>query len=1021
MFGTVRVKLVAAIISLLVIVASAFGTLSYQLILGGVVRAQEDRLQQTASYEAAKINWALSEYGSRIEQIALSEATERYASASAYYSLDRLFLDNRELFPILSYIDDKGHEELKFVQGKESSKLSDLSGHALIRRAFDQPNKVHLKRMDSYAHYGPTIGFAYSVRNFFGEYGGTILGIVPLNQIAGTLSRQRIGQTGYFLLVDHAGSVLVGSQMPNGAQDDESESHSPQEAPDSRPAAPHFTDEHVASASLKLLPWIIHAVLPRKEFFAEPRRLIFQLGLIAAAVLLLAGTLAWAIGSAVMRPLNQLMGLTEAIGRGDFSKRSNIQSGDEFEHLSKAFNRMIEQRSTAEENLKTARDMAAAGERVKSEFLATMSHEIRTPLNGVIGMAELLGRTELSAQQREYLETINYSGHYLGNLINDILDFSKIEAGEVEMKCEDLDLRSLVDEVALMLAASAQEKGLDLCVLFPPDAPTSVRGDAGRLRQVLVNIVGNAVKFTDSGEIVIRVLPLGTGADSVRYRFEIVDTGIGIDSKDHERIFESFRQSDEFQTRRRGGTGLGLAICRQLVEFMGGQIGVDSTPGRGTCMWFELDLSLQPDAKRPEFRAHELLATKRVLVADRHPATARIIADTLRGWGARCQLADSAAGTARLLQQKAASGEPFDLVILEHSIFSARLRRAAADSEHDKAFLNARIIVIFDYHAYTNIACDLMPASAARLRKPVHLKQLHDVVIRAMSETDEISGPENSATGDESSAIAGRVLVIEDNPVNLQVLRTMLEVIGCEVDSATDGCEGVDAALAGEYDLIFMDCQMPGMDGYEATRCIRSEEQANGKDETVPIVALTANAMTGDRERCLGAGMTDYLSKPFTEEQLRFMLSKHVKNAGAPGNGATESLTCRHTENTNGEDEDPIIDSAVIEKLRKLQKRTKRDVVGETIMLFQESSKASMHALREAILAGDAAGIRSAAHNLKSSSYLVGAKRLGDLCKQLEENARKNRTDSSTDLFERVEPEYESVRICLGSKLAASG
>ncbi len=1023
MFGSVRLKLLAGIISLLVIAAVGFGALNYKLILGGILSAQDDRLQKLASYEAAKINWTLMDYGSRLEQIARSEATVRFASASAYYSLDRLFIDNNDLFPVLSYIDEVGVEELKFERGKEDNNHDDLGDHPLFRKAFAQPNRVHMQLVEDYPGYGRSVGFAYSLRNFFGEYGGTLLGIAPLSHFTRTLGKQRIGHTGYYLVIDQADRILLGPGNSSAERRVNAAAALGSGAMDAGSPERRFADEQVASAPVELLPWQVHAVLPNAEFFAEPKRLMTQIGLVGVSVILLAGALALGIGSAVTRPLKQLMYLTDAIGRGDFSKGANIHSGDEFERLGQAFNRMIDQRWAAEENLKKAKHMAEAGERVKSEFLATMTHEIRTPLNGVIGIAELMGKTELSNQQLKYLETIKDSGHYLASLINDILDFSKIEAGEVKLSMENFDLRSLIHEVADMLATPAQEKGLDLCVEFPSECPDAVCADPSRLRQVFVNIVANAIKFTDEGEVVIRVIPLKCVNESATFRFEVSDTGVGIEACHHERIFESFRQSDDFQTRKRGGTGLGLAICRQLVRLMGGNIGVKSEPGSGTTLWFELSLALQSNIEQRPFPPHPSIASLRVLVAESHSASAQAVAGQLRDWGAMCHLTTTYRETIKLLKDCAVSGKPYDLLIMERDLGGRGIGDVYSEIKKDETSKDTNLIVLVTYHDFTGRGDDAIPESAVELRKPVHMRNLHDAVVQAMNAGDAGMKPVTDSTKVDATPVSAHVLVVEDNPVNLFVVQTMLESIGCEVDVAVDGAEGVSAALSNEYDLVFMDCQMPVVDGYEATRRIRLEEQKRRLDQPTPIVALTANAMSGDRERCLESGMNDYLAKPFTEEQLRYMLQKHHRSA----NGTREDPSCA-TQNAgstvkklNGKDDGPVLDASVIEKLRSLQTRTKRDVLSETVRLFYESSKASLDALRAAVHAGDITGIRDAAHSLKSSSYLVGANRLGDLCRRLEEQARRNRIDSSNELLERVEPEYETVRDCLGSELAANG
>jgi CheY-like chemotaxis protein/HPt (histidine-containing phosphotransfer) domain-containing protein len=438
-------------------------------------------------------------------------------------------------------------------------------------------------------------------------------------------------------------------------------------------------------------------------------------------------------------------------------------------------------------------------------------------------------------------------------------------------------------------------------------------------------------------------------------------------------------------------------------------------------VWFELPLVLQPGAQHGAFNVHPSIAAMRVLVAESHPTSARIIGELLLEWGAICDFARTSRDALSMLRDGAASGKPYDLALLERDIGGSRINGVFHEISKDAAIRDTRLIVLGTYQDLGSVANSTIPDSAARLRKPVSLQQLHDAVAGITSSAGNAAEPEPSKAAAEIAAAGARILAVEDNAVNLHVLRTMLELMGCHVDAAMDGREGVGAAISGDYDLVFMDCQMPEVDGYEASRRIRREEQRRSVARATPIIALTANVKSGERERCLKAGMNDYMSKPFTEEQLSDMLRRHLNGARKRRARLPCAARPRGPAPLEGSTDNSVIDTKVIEKLRQLQERTKRDVLRETIHLFHESSQASLDALRTAVRAGDAAGIRNAAHSLKSSSYIVGAKRLGDLCRRLEEQARMNRTESSNDLLQRVEPEYKSVRDCLGSALTASG
>ncbi|MEJ7849046.1 MAG: PAS domain S-box protein [Pyrinomonadaceae bacterium] len=658
-----------------------------------------------------------------------------------------------------------------------------------------------------------------------------------------------------------------------------------------------------------------------------------------------------------------------------------------------------------ENELKHTRDAALETARLKSEFLANMSHEIRTPMNGVVGMTGLLLDTELSSRQQEYAETIQSSADSLLTIIDDILDFSKIESGLLRFETIDFDLRSAVESPLALLAEKAQAKGLEVASLVYQDVPTALRGDPGRLRQILTNLIGNAIKFTDEGEVVVSVKKETEGENQVVLRFEIKDTGIGISPEAQKRLFQAFTQADGSTTRKYGGTGLGLAISKQLVELMDGSIGIESLPGEGSTFWFTGKFEKQAESAHIiEQSFSSNLNDYRVLIVDDNATNRKIMVHQCQSWSMIAAEAESGQQALELLHEASASGQPFNVALLDLMMPEMDGFQLADAIKADPAIAGVSLVLLPSFGQRGHGEAAQNAGIAAYLQKPVRQSQLFDCLAAvtsgsAPSETvrklvTQHTLEENRVKREKSSAILNaRILVAEDNPVNQKVALGQLENLGYEAQAVMNGIEVIKAVETGDFDIIFMDCQMPVMDGFEATAEIRRRE---GNSRRTIIVAMTANALEGDREKCIAAGMDDYLSKPVKFAVLSEMLGRWLM--------VTPSRT--PTIEKNGHSR--AVDLSVIGSLREMQQEGKPDFVTEIIDLFLEDAALQLNQLRAALAANDSEERKRLAHLIKGSSANVGAEEMARLLDDIE-HREINVADGRT-AYEKLENEFKRVK-----------
>jgi diguanylate cyclase (GGDEF)-like protein len=732
--------------------------------------------------------------------------------------------------------------------------------------------------------------------------------------------------------------------------------------------------------------------------------------------LLLSALLAYVLFSItdrLIKPLKELAGFMHDAEDGDMTVRSALWGPKDITRMQHAFNTMIKSLGDRENNLETARQAALQYAHAKGEFAANVSHELRTPLNGIIGMLDILKDTELGPKQKEYVTVAQDSSDALLNLIDDVLNFSRMESGTTVIEHEQFNLRELLDDIIGILTGQASSKDLDIAYIIGKDVPSHLKGDISRIRQLLINLGGNAVKFTDRGEIGFQVHNIINDTGYLTLRFEVTDTGVGVTEEAQKKIFEAFQQEDASTTKKFGGTGLGLAICKQLVESMHGLIGVDSHGGKGSSFWFEIPFKEMSSKVDDLSSRHETASGLRILVVDDSSMVRANLKQTFEEWGAYIYCAKDPDEALHFLREANARSKAFDIGFVDELMGDVNgielIRTIAMDSK-----IAPMKLVLMTNQFNPEAFLERFREIDSYVKKPLRQSTVFDCISDMINMPVPIITDKNKiAPGVKSIPnFNATVLVVEDNNANQQVAQAMLERLGCRCSIANNGIEALKLLELAKYDVIFMDCNMPEMDGYETTSRVR---QLASEVSQIPIIAMTANVLKGDREKCIQSGMNDYTRKPLKLEKLIERLERWidpVKDDEEVGMDTDANLTivdyiARTQENEVGTNtnDTSAIDIAAVETLRENVGEGFNDMV----QVYIDDMEILLRALEKSVQENDSSSLRHYAHSIKGSSSNFGAFKLVHLAKQLEAIGRNDSVEGAHDLVQAIFPQAALV------------
>jgi signal transduction histidine kinase/DNA-binding response OmpR family regulator len=729
----------------------------------------------------------------------------------------------------------------------------------------------------------------------------------------------------------------------------------------------------------------------------------------------------------ISEPISSLVETIHTVSKTDnYSVRAEKKNNDELGVLIDGFNGMLAQIQDRDKMLETAVEELSISKRIaetanitKTQFLANMSHEIRTPMNGLIGMLELLLYNELPQKLQHYAAKAHKSAFGLLALINDILDISKIESGKLELESEDFNLIAATEETISSFAKAVHAKNGELVCLMNSRLPCFVRGDEVRFGQILTNLISNAIKFTDKGLIVVDMHLVEATTKNVRISCSVSDTGVGFAPDKKETIFESFRQADGSTTRKYGGTGLGLAITRQLVELMGGVIDAESREGEGACFTFSLLFNAVPVDADPQPHTYEMLSGKQVLIVGGDQRHSEVLCRQLSHWGMYVRDVASETYAMKILHEAYAKGFPVDLILLDLGVVLHPDLNMLYRIKNDAATKDTPLLLLSYIHPDDLSAQVPDMKKIGLVSKPVIasllLSEIAIVMQKEQHAPDVVSSSSDNSTEEIQAIFAADILLVEDNEVNQEVAALQLEKLGCVVTIVENGVKALEAISQRRYDMILMDCQMPVMDGYTATRTIRAQEEAGSflwqltdkALQPVPIIALTALAMVSDREKCIAHGMNDYLSKPFNLIQLRNILQRWLQNK-------TDTSSLSHTDDkgetaTMAYEGQPVIEKSILDNIRALQRVGAPNILDKLINLYFNDSPNHIDGMRKAIATGDAVRLSTAAHSFKSSSANLGALKLTELCQRMETLGREHVLANAEELLVEIEAEHTAA------------